>query len=133
MPLIGSSREFGFSTRMRTFMRWEKMSALCISRPITDSRGVSNLGSTAQPASSSEPAAASNHRRARRSGMGEHVRRDQHAFFGDQEALGVFTAVMPDAGACRQLAVLVDDGVLDLAVRPDADIGQDHGAFDIGS
>src|SRR5687768_11957251 len=122
MPFTGNSRVFGFTTRMRTSMRCEKMSALCTFIEITDRCGASSLSAEAQPESASSAAVATSHL-----GMVQHVRRDEHdAFFRDEETLRVLEPVMSNAGVGGQLAVLVDDRVPDLAVRPDPDVRQHH-------
>src|SRR5690348_12245200 len=119
MPLMGSSRSLGLNTRIRTCSRCEKKSPPCTFKPTTDSYGASNFGNTAQPESHKNIGRAKSpirHPR-RHSRMRQHVRRDQHhALLGDQEALGVYRAVVTDPGTGGQLAVLVDDGVTYLAV-----------------
>src|SRR5690349_18032322 len=129
MPLMGSSRSLGLKTRMRTWSRCEKKSPLCTFRSTTDSFGASNFGKTAQLDSHANSGRATRPSRPPRSGsrIRQHVRRDQnHALLGDQETLGVFSAVVTDAGPRRQLAVLVDDGVAYLAVGTNAHVGQHH-------
>src|SRR6187402_2577409 len=131
MPLMGSSRSFGFCTRMRTCMRCEKMSALWIFMLTTESLGASNLRADAQPVSASSSAAVPA-RSGSRMPMRQHVRRDQHhALFGDQEFLRVLGAVHTDTGAGGEHTMLVDDGVADLAVGSDAHVRQDHRTFDV--
>src|SRR5689334_14946682 len=106
MPLMGSSRAFGFMTRMRTTRRCEKMSALCTRIDITDNLGASNLKEAQPETSSNAASSAPRAARATISGMAmrEHFRRDQHhALLGHQELLGVLGLVVADPGAARQL------------------------------
>src|SRR5688572_29403825 len=110
------------------------MAGLCIFTEITESFGASSCSVDAQPASKPSHAlssvAASAARRASGMPMRQHVRRDQHhALLGDEEFLRVLIAIEADARTRSEYAMLVDDGVANLAVRPDAHIGQDHGAF----
>src|SRR5690242_20046158 len=117
MPLMGSSRSFGFCTRIRICMRCEKMSALCTFIETTDSCGGSSLKVEAQPPSAISSTAAAA-RGGSRMPMRQHVRRDQHhALLGDQEFLRVLGTVEADARAGREHAMLVDDGVADVAIR----------------
>src|SRR4249919_3343693 len=131
MPLIGSSRSLGFMTRMRTWIRWEKMSALCSFIDTNESFGDSNFKVEAHPAVSSNAMASDrNHHRGRRdSGMAmrQHVGRHQHhTFVGDQKSLCVFVAIESDACATGEFTTFIDDGIADLAILPDAHIGEDH-------
>src|SRR6188474_203769 len=133
MPLMGSSRSFGFCTSMRICMRCEKMSALCTFIETTDSLGASSLNVDAQPESVISSAAATA-RSASRMAMRQHVRGDQHhALVRDQVLLCVFGAIEADARAGGEHAMLVDDGIADLAVGSDAHVRQDHRTLDIGT
>src|SRR3954464_11369559 len=134
MPLMGNSRSFGFDTRMCTSRRCEKMSALCSLSDATDSLGASHFSADAQPDSIKAAAnIAAAERRADLSGvaMREHVGRHQdHAPFRDQILLRVLGPVETDARAGGYLAVGIDDGIGDLAVRCDTYVRKDHRALD---
>src|SRR4051812_23792316 len=117
---------------MRTSMRWEKMSALCTFIEITDRWGASSLKVDAQPLNAHDNAS-STPGQYTRSRM-QHFRGHEHdALVRDQEPFRIFGTVVTDARVRRQLAVLVDDGVPDLAVRPNVDVGQHDRPLDVGA
>src|SRR4051812_44632606 len=133
MPLMGSSRSLGFTTRSRICTRCEKMSALCTFIVTTLSCGASSLKVDAQPEQTSSVSKVDSVARRFVSGMamGEHVGCHQHnSLLRYEEALCVLGAIEPDARARRDLAIGIDDGVADLAVGADPHVRQDDRAFD---
>src|SRR5689334_12281140 len=104
---------------MCTSIRCEKRSAVCTCIDTTVSCGASSLNVDAHPAQASMSAASSSPRTRRSLGMVQGVRRhEDDAFLRHQESLRVLAPVVTDARARRELAILVDDGIADLAVRP---------------
>src|SRR6185436_6925341 len=133
MPFTGSSRALGLTTFIRTSSRCENRSALCTFSETSDSWGGWSSRVDAQAVNSS--AASAMPRRSRRPGSGmamrQHIGRHQHhALLGNQELLAVLGTIEADARARRDLAVLVDDGIADLAFRTDAHVREYHGTLD---
>jgi len=63
----------------------------------------------------------------------KHMRTNQHnAACGDMKAARILNRVLADYGSIGNLAILIDDGMGDLAILSNPDIGQHNRVYQVG-